>query len=88
MQQPDYLGRLVEIVSRSNQLNQLELVGISDCGMDGTMIEPIISALNTDIHTIKKIYFTHTNWNSDEAIEALLRLIATAPKLEYCSIGG
>ena len=56
--------------------------------MDGTEIKPIIAALNTAIHTMKKIYFWHTNWNSNEAIEELLKFIATAPKLEECDISG
>ena len=83
MIQPDYLERLAEIASKSNQL---EVVEIYNCEMDGTMISPIIAALNTAIHTMKRIYFQGTNWNSDESIEGLLKFIATAPKLEYCNI--
>ena len=53
------------------------------------MIRPIIAALNTTaIHTMKKIAFYATNWNSDEAIEELIIFIATAPKLEECDISG
>ena len=67
MKQPDYLGRLAEIVSKSNQL---EGVYINNCKMEGTMIKPILAALNTPttIRTMKEIYFPYTNWNSDEAV--------------------
>ena len=85
MKEPDYLESLAEIVSRSNQL---EHVHISRCEMDGTMIKPIITALHTATHSMKTIKFEDTNWNSIEAIEELVKFIATAPELEWCSIAG
>ena len=86
MEKPDYVKRLAEILSSSIQLEE---VWINSCEMDGTMIRPIIAALNTTaIHTMKKIAFYATNWNSDEAIEELIIFIATAPKLEECDISG
>ena len=54
--------------------------------MDGTMVAPIIAAMNTAIHAMKKISLFDTNWNSDEAIQELVKFIATAPKLEECYI--
>ena len=54
--------------------------------MDGRMIQPILAALNPSIHTIKEIWFYGTNWNSNEAIEQLVKFIANAPKLEWCEI--
>ena len=55
--------------------------------MDGRMIKPIIAALNTAIHTMKKIIFLYANWNNDAVVE-LVKFIATAPKLEHCDITG
>ena len=56
--------------------------------MDGAMIKPIIAALNTSIHTMERIEFYGTNWNSNEAIEQLVKFIANAPKLEICNMNG
>ena len=56
--------------------------------MNGAMIKQIIAAMKTAIHTMKYIDFAGTDWNSDEAIEDLVKFIATAPKLEYCDIFG
>ena len=83
MKQLDYFLRLAAIFSLSDQL---EVVWINKCEMDGTMIKAIIAALETAIHTMKKISFQGTNWNREDAVEELVRFIATAPKLEYCSI--
>ena len=81
--QPDYLQRLVEIISKSKQLEQ---VHINNCGLDGAKIEPIIAALQSSIQTMKKIDFWFANWNEKAAIEELVKFIATAPKLEECDI--
>ena len=83
MKQPDYLERLAQIVSQSKEL---EYVWINKCEMYGVMIQPIIAALNTSIHTMKQIWFSDTNWNSNEAIQELVKFIANAPKLNWCSI--
>ena len=58
--------------------------------MTGTVIKPILDALNTSIYTIniKELRLTGTDWNKKEAIEDLVNFIATAPKLEWCSISG
>ena len=53
--------------------------------MNGRRIKPIIAALNTAIHTMKRIGFLVTKWDND-AVEELVKFIATAPKLEYCGI--
>ena len=50
--------------------------------MDGRRIKPIIVALNTAIHTMKNICFLGTDWNSNDAVEELVKFIATASKLE------
>ena len=54
--------------------------------MDGRMIKLIIAALNTAIHTMETIEFRDANWSSNDAVEELVKFIATAPKLEYCDI--
>ena len=83
MKQPGYLERLAIIISESKKLEE---VYIDHCRVDGRTIKPIIAALNTAIHTMKKIKFVGTDWNSDDAVEELVKFIATAPKLEECSI--
>ena len=45
-----------------------------------------MAALQNSIQTIKEISFYGANWNSNEAIETLIKFIATAPKLWFCGI--
>ena len=87
MNHPDYLERLVKIVSCSRQV---ERVSIDYCLMDGATIKPIIAALYTSLPTMRSIRFWGVNWNTNnyEAILELTNFIAKAPKIEFCSIRG
>ena len=51
-------------------MKELETVGISSSDMTGTVIKPILVALNTSINTIniKGLGLTGTDWNKKEAI--------------------
>ena len=69
-------------------MKELKTVGISNSDMTGTLIKPILVALNTSIDTIdiKGLGLNGTHWNKKEAVEELVNFIATAPKLEWCSL--
>ena len=49
MQQPGYFDRLVEIISKSTQL---ETVYINYCDLDGVMLKQVLAALHASIKTM------------------------------------
>ena len=52
------------------------------------MIRSVIAALQTSIETMKEIFINYVNWDNKEAMNELIKFIANAPKLSYCSIVG
>ena len=52
------------------------------------MLEAILAALHASMQTIERIGFYSANWNKNEAIKEIVKMVANAQKLEWCYING